>query len=309
MPFTEADWDTLITRILEKECMPIIGAGASAPRLPLGDGLALELARKLLKHPAPNPMTLEQVAQCLAVERHDAVFPKKEASRIIAARLALPYIGTTADPHEVLADLALPIYVTTNYDDLLTQALRSKNRPVVREYCRWNGILLETPSALEGNYEPRSDHPLVFHLHGHIHDPRSIVISEDDYLDFLVNLSRDVATANQTRKMLPICVRDGLKNFTLLFVGYRLRDINFRVILRGLLGPLLPSERSMSLTVQLPPREGTSEEEAFRIQGYLDDYFGWTMRLQVYWGTANQFMTDLQRRLSLASASQSLSHG
>jgi hypothetical protein len=300
MPFNEADWDTLVTRIIEKECIPIIGAGASVHRLPLGDGLAQELARRLKKHPPPNPMTLEQVAQCLAVERHDAVVPKKEAAKIIASRLAEPFDEVVSDPHDVLAELTLPIYLTTNYDDLMVQALKRRYRPFVREFCRWNGSLLETASAVEAAYEPKPEHPLVFHLHGHIQDPRSIVISEDDYLDFLVNLSRDLATANQTRKMLPICVRDGLKNFTLLFVGYRLRDVNFRVILRGLLGPLLPSERSMSLTVQLPPKEGSTEEEAARIKDYLDDYFGWTMRLQVYWGTAEQFMSELKQRLVAA---------
>ncbi len=299
MSFDDANWATLISRIQHGQCMPIIGAGASFPRLPLGDELARELKKILTKHSPPEWANLEQVAEYINVESKDGSRAKEAAAEYINNRLRRPVENAAADPHVTLAQLAQPIYLTTNYDNLLKQAFG--DREIVRETCRWNSTLLNLRSAMDGKYEPTRAKPLVFHLHGLTEMPKSMVLSEDDYLDFLVNLSRDLASVPK-RPMLPICVRDALKNFTLLFVGYSLKDINFRVILRGLLGPLLPSERCMSLTVQFHNSGSTSPEEEARLRAYLEEYFGWTMRLQVYWGTASDFMRELQTRLAAPPA-------
>ena len=129
-----------------------------------------------------------------------------------------------------------------------------------------------------------------------------MVVTEDDYLDFLVNTSKDLSmspTGPQQRVVLPLRIRTAITNTTLLFVGYRLADLNFRVILRGLLGSLEHSTRRISITVQLKP-EGPGaekEEEILRIQDYLERYFDWTFNLQVYWGPAHQFVRDLRQHL------------
>ena len=63
-----------------------------------------------------------------------------------------------------------------------------------------------------------------------------MVASEDDYLDFLVNVSKDLAispTGPNQRVMLPLPIRTAVSTTTLLFVGYSLADVNFRVMLRS----------------------------------------------------------------------------
>jgi SIR2-like domain len=170
---------------------------------------------------------------------------------------------------------------------------------------RWNKLLLEQQtSAFDAGYEPTVASPVVFHLHGRSDIPESIVVTEDDYFDFLVNISKDLAVSpagTQQKAALPLRIRSALRNTTLLFVGYRLADFNFRVILRGLLGAIEQSTKRISIAVQLRPESGdgkNAEEEVERTQKYLEQYFDWTLNLQVYWGPAEDFGRELQNRLS-----------
>jgi len=89
-------------------------------------------------------------------------------------------------------------------------------------------------------YEPDPFNPVVFHLHGSDENEDSLVLTEDDYLDFLVNMSRN-------ERMLPPRIERALTEASLLFIGYRLRDVNFRVIYRGLVQKLDGSRRRLSI--------------------------------------------------------------
>jgi hypothetical protein len=302
MPFTEADWDTLLTRIGSKQCIPIIGAGASVPRLPLGKQLASDLSKHIKDHQPPDGTSLEQVAQHIVIERKDSLFPKTKVTEILKDYLDKPYTKTTADPHTRLARLKLPIYITTNYDTLLEDAIRVEARPFVSEYCRWNNSLATAARSTldDGKYAPAADKPLVFHMHGHLDHPESLVLSEDDYLDFTVNMSRDLVRASR-RPILPFCLRRGFKNSTLLFIGYALTDIDFRILLRGLLGSIQPAERKMSLTVQYDPNKTGNAQAGQRLREYIEGYFGWSVSLQVCWGSAEDFLTELSERLASTS--------
>ena len=300
MSFT--DWDTLLRRIKNKACTPFVGAGASAAFLPLGGSLAQQLAREF-NYPLADNQDLARVTEFVAVTKKDGMAPKdriREAFQTVAG----PNPEDKSDIHRVLASLDLPIYLTTNYDDFMFKALRAAGKDANREVCRWNKLLLEQePSAFDSGYDPTSANPVVFHLHGRADIPESIVVTEDDYLDFLVNISKDLAvspTGSQQRAALPVRIRSAIRNTTLLFVGYRLADLNFRVIHRGLLGSIEQSTKRISIAVQLRPetRDGkAAEEEVNRMQDYLEQYFNWTLNLQVYWGPADDFARELQHRL------------
>lgn len=73
----------------------------------------------------------------------------------------------------------------------------------------------------------------------------------------------------------------------MLFIGYGLADWDFRVIHRGIVMAGEQSLRRLSVTVQLPQEPDATS--------YLDRYFG-SMRVRVYWGTAEEFMKELSRR-------------
>ena len=312
MPFT--DWGTLLSRIKNKACTPFIGARAAAAYLPLGGGLAQQLAQEF-SYPLADRQDLARVTEFVAVTKRDGMVPKDRIREVIQ-NAASPAFEDKSEIHRVLAGLDLPIYLTTNYDDFMFRALRSDGKDAKREVCRWNKLLLEQESsAFDTGYDPTPANPVVFHLHGRADIPESIVVTEDDYLDFLVNISKDLAvspTGAQQKAALPVRIRSAIRNTTLLFIGYRLADLNFRVILRGLLGSIEQSTKRISIAVQLRPDTSDRknvEDEVDRMQDYLEQYFNWTLNLQVYWGPAADFARELQKRLGGAVESNATSPG
>jgi len=281
MRMRDADWNLMLARIGDGVCTPFLGAGAAAHALPLGGQIARRWATNH-GYPLEDAGDLARVSQFLAVHQDDAMYPKE----LLTTELqAVPATDITApnEPHAVLATLPLPLYITTNYDDSMYRALRAAGKEPRREVCRWNRspALAEEPSPLaDPHYAPTPANPLVYHLHGRLDLPESLVLTEDDYLDFLVAIARDP-------KLLPHRIQRGLAGSSLLFIGYRLADWDFRVIHRGLVAATEASLRRLSVTVQL------SDDEAAR--DYLDRYFA-ALKLRVYWGDARDFAADLRAR-------------
>lgn len=118
---------------------------------------------------------------------------------------------------------------------------------------------------------------------------QSLVLTEGDYLDFLIRLSRD-------QSLLPPPIRTALAGTSLLFVGYSLTDWNFRVLFRGLVGSLGASLGYTSIAVQLPPN--LSQIDMERARGYLNKYFDQLqqIRVSIYWGDVREFALELRQR-------------
>ena len=286
---TDTQWDILLTRIKEGHCTPFLGSGASWPTLPLGGTIAAEWADA---HDFPfkdERNDLPQVAQYLAVSSDEPMYPKELIARRLNTKETPDF--TPPEPHAVLARLPFPVYLTTNYDDFMYQALVAHGQKDPRwDICRWNASqkVLATPSALaEPGYEPSAARPLVYHLHGRRDIAESLVLTEDDYFDFLVGVSREAAVEAHQKVKLPARILEAL-SVSLLFVGYRLADWNVRVVHRGLIGSMEASLRRGSLTVQLEPEDMAQAE-------YLQSYFK-QMDVRVFWGTAEDFMGQLLRK-------------
>jgi len=288
MPNTleERDWKLLLRRIKDGKCTPFLGAGACFGVLPLGREIARKWAQEY-HYPLEDTSDLARVAQFLAVE-YDPMFPKEEILRLFE-NVAPPDFAAPDEPHGVLADLPLPVYMTTNYDGFMVRALKNRNKDPKRELCRWNKYIKGQSSVFDRGFHPTVANPVVFHLHGHDGLPESLVLAEDDYLDFLVNISRDT-------ELLPPRIQEALTGASLLFIGYRLADWSFRVLFRGLVAPMELSLRRISVTVQLPPKPANgSESTRQRAQAYLDKYFD-KIDVRVYWGTAREFSAELRKR-------------
>jgi len=281
----DRDWDSLLRRIKDGNCTPFLGAGACAGFIPLGSEIAQGWAQEH-GYPLSDPWDLARVAQFLAIKR-DPMFPKDEIVSCFRT-VGLPDFDAPGEPHGVLADLPLPIYITTNYDDFMTQALRSRHRNPSRELCRWNSLVRDRPSVFDpgSSVEVSVANPVVFHLHGYTEVPESLVLTEDDYLDFLVSISRDL-------EIIPRRIEKALASTSLLFIGYRLADWNFRVLFRGLIGSLERSLGRIRVAVQLapePPDTGGITQE--QVQQYLEDYLAQD-DVRVYWGKASDFVQEL----------------
>jgi hypothetical protein len=272
----DADWEMLLRRIGDGQCLPILGPGVSVGALPLPAELADQWAA-LYGYPLEDRPDLARVAQFLAVQR-DPVFPKEAlVDEIMRAEPSEP-----DDTHRVLARLPLPLYLTTNYHDLMYRALQYQARAPRLEICRWTRRLALDPSlASDPSFRPTPPEPVVFHLHGHVRVPESLVLTDDDYLDFLVAVSRD-------ERLLPSHVRMALATSSLLFLGYRADDPAYRVLNRGLVMAVEGSLRRFSLTVQLAPDEPAARD-------YLQTYFA-SMNVGAYWGSPRDFVAELVER-------------
>jgi hypothetical protein len=291
----ETDWMLLLGRIREGKCTPFLGAGACYGTLPLGSKIAEDWARKE-EFPFEDCADLVKVAQFLSI-KYDAIHPK---DRLIEQfrNIAPPDFTEPFEPHRVLADLPLPIYITTNYDDFLFRALSqtkygNENKKPVREVCKWNQQLRERAGTrhrrgkLSGRLEGNVETPIIFHLHGHTQQAESMVLTEDDYLDFLINLARD-------DDLLPPRIQEAFASTSLLFVGYSLNDWNFRVLFRSVVGYLEKSLQRAHISVQLAPvKTNASEDERRNAEDYLNRYFD-NLNIRVYWGTAREFARELR---------------
>ena len=278
----DSDWHLLLSRIKNGACTPFLGAGACVGTLPLGGEIAAEWAAQH-DYPLEDAHDLARVAQYVGVAQDDAMYPKELLCADLVG-IAPPDFTAENEPHAVLADLPLSVYMTTNYDDFMAGALRAHGKNPRREICRWNTspALRAEPLVLggDGGFVPTVATPVVYHLHGHLGVPESLVLTEDDYLDFLVAVSRD-------EQLVPHEIQRALAGTSLLFLGYRLSDWDFRVIHRGLVMAGEPSLRRLSVTVQLPRSDPA--------RSYLDAYFG-AMKVRVFWGTADEFMVELRQR-------------
>lgn len=298
MPFSEVDWNTLLGRIKKVKCVPMIGAGANFGVLPLGGQLAEKLLEDYERIPTAkctlkDRTDLIRVTQYLAVVHKDSRVPKEKICEIILQGIT-PLVADD-EPHEVLADLDLPIYITTNYDDNMKSALERRGKKVAVEVCRWNDRMERQSAFDDPEYRPGPMNPLVFHLHGRANDAESIVATEEDYLDFMVEMSKGLsqreADAKKDEKkapMFPGVVLQALTG-TLLFVGYSLSDFNLKVILRALSFGLGP-RKIFGATVQY------NDDKLIASQEYLEQYFNFALSLSVYWGSSRDFVAKLRER-------------
>jgi SIR2-like protein len=155
------------------------------------------------------------------------------------------------------------------------------------EYC---GTLAYNPET-DARYKPTPTNPLVYHFHGHMAWPASLVVTEDDYFEFLLNLAKEPPPF-----VLP-CIDKGLGDGELLFLGYKLRDWDFRVLLRLLANTLREGAHS-HIAVQLGPRsraEAADQRKAENAKRYLGTYLD-KRYIKVFWGTCQEFIAELNRR-------------
>jgi len=188
------------------------------------------------------------------------------------------------DVHRVLASLNLPLYVTTNCDSFMVEALAACGKTPLREVCPWYEELDSSPSRFEEEtpYKPTSDAPLVYHLFGTDLEIASLVITEDDYLDFMVKISE--------KRRVPDYIRGVLASSSLMFVGYSLQDWEFRVLMRGLVATLDRRLTVNDVAVQL---EDVGEADAAAVQDFLQKYFQHA-KINVFWGSTAQFIAELR---------------
>ena len=272
----EGDWDVLLSRIRAGECLPVIGAGVSGTALPTPEEIAQQWAAAY-RYPLEDRHNLAGVTQFMAVTR-DPLFPKEA----LVSEIQRASSTNVSETHRVLAGLPLPLYLTTNFDNLMYEALQHQGRLPRLEICRWTARL-EPETGPGGTasdpIEPTLDRPVVFHLYGHVRAPESLVLTEDDHLDFLV-------AASKNDRLFPRPVRAALARCSLLLIGHSFGD--YRVLNRVVLNAKANLGSISSIVTPAP-----ADSEA---RNYASAYFSSRM-IRAYWGDPDEFATELRQRL------------
>ena len=301
VPSRSAENNSRLTALAENlvatTCTPFLGSGASAPHIPTGGGLAADWAKKF-GYPFPDTGNFARVMQYVTTMRYagDADTVKQRLAQEYFANPPLPDFSGLHQVHRVLAECSLPLYVTTNYDDYMFRMLdQMPSRRPRRDISPWyvaDPREAHPPSPLgpRNQYEPSADEPLVFHLHGHHSVPRSLVLTEDDNIDYLVREAGDTRAKGALPHVVPDYVRGRLRTTPLLFLGYSLQDWTFHVLFRRLLYGA-PRKRN-HVSVQIDPSRPGSGQESQYVEKYLAGQNIW-----IFWESTEVFMSKLVMRL------------
>lgn len=304
----------VIRNIKRGRCTPLIGPGLVEPILGSMHDIAGRWAEQFRYPMSPNEReSLPQVAQFLSVHQ-DARFPFDELEEILIKHIRTRFasdlpealqkgnaglnklmdaLGSKrresdpVDPFKALAELPLPIYITANQDNLLESALRAAGREPHKLLCPWNEYIEQNSS--EYTDEPTAEKPLVFHLFGSWDEPDSIVLTEDNYFDFLIGV-----TSN--KDIIPEQVRLALSDSSLLFLGFQTEAWDFRVLYRSILAQPGSTRRSQyaQIAAQVEPEDGRILEPQ-GARTYLEEYFGKGADIDIFWGSPQEFLTELMQ--------------
>jgi hypothetical protein len=302
----DKDWIRLVDQLKNGACTPLLGAGAApgASRASRsGDGVHATPPNLLdgldsLLGPAAAEGDSELPAASDAAHRREPAFLRQRVADEVEALLP-PDFEAPAEPHTLLSRLPLPVYLTTNFDGFLTHALRREGRNPRSAICPWNAST-ESAGSRAAEEEllrfPTASDPVVYHLHGSSRQPGSMVVTEEDHLEFLLALAADRGSG---RQLIPTQLRPALTTRPLLFLGYDLHDWTFRFLFHGLLRTVAAMEPRRRAVLQLaPPAPGDQPERAAAVQHYLTGYFQ-RWNIAVFWGDLTEFCAALGARLEM----------
>ena len=219
----------------------------------------------------------------------------------VAHRLQYPHDPSVKNILDILGDLPLPLYLTTSYHDFLSRALVNAGKNPRREIGIWQEDLSAIiPSIFKLNqkgYDPNyhikePQEPTVYHLLG-VDDPEFlpyIVLTEDDYLSFLLNTPK--YKGKPEIDLIPVNIRKHLAPSTLLLIGFHLNDWDFKVLFHSLLKDGNKSLRGTSVAIQLSPDEDRYGNNNEKIRQFLESYFG-NEQFAIHWGTTEEFLQDI----------------
>jgi hypothetical protein len=208
---------------------------------PRGSSLAESLAEQCGfagRFPRDDPKNLQRVALCyerqfsrnaLINELKKAVDVDKKPSPILHA----------------LAELDFPLVITTNYDQLFEKALRKGKK----EKDPFVGIYqVREERATDFSGVPTSQKPFIFKMHGDIGVPESIVITDEDYIQFVLRMSD-----KDPFHPVPMTFRYHFQRWPTLFIGYSLLDSNLRLLFKTLRWKMDRSEPPDTYSVDVSP--------------------------------------------------------
>lgn len=233
---------------------------------------------------------------------------KGEAKKTLGELLQVACEKSLADPENPYTNLAkLPasIYLNASYEPLLFRSLKASGRTPEALMCSWRGEGVPQQPQPK-TVTPTAEAPWVYHVFGLYGRPDTMVLTEDDFFDYLIATSR-------LDLLMPKLV-GRLMQCSLLFLGFRLDDWRFRVLFRMIV--TRQGTETMKLLshvgVQVNPDE-QSMADVERARKYMESYFQGgsdAPEISIYWGSAADFLKELnQHRLEMPEETVAVTQG
>lgn len=194
-----------------------------------------------------------------------------------------------ADPLRLLAQLPIKIYITTSYFTFLERALEAEGKTPRTQICFLSGgkSTVKREHLPDPDYVPTSANPAVYHFFGLEDYKDTLILSEDDYMNFLMNAIEEI----NSQDIYPTPLRLALPDSRFILLGYKLRDWDFRTVFRFILKIRKPIMAKPSIAIQLKPNLGKKDFEAKSLE-YLEHYFG-GHKFRVEWTSTENFIYEL----------------
>jgi len=279
-----------------------------------------------IEYPLPDDSNLARVAQYFQIHKQQNIVnkAKKEYLNFLKAYLLnpnspkdVPRLGLDADFSKIVSDLGYPtfpdgiedplrqlaklplrVYITTSYFNFLERALILEGKEPRSQVCSWSGGKAEGAYLPDPNFEPDTKNPAVYHLFGLENYPTTLVLSEDDYMNWQISVAEELSqqNTNTTVPGIPLRLRAALADTEtqLMILGYNLQDWEFRVLFRFISRYRKENYLPPSTVIQLKPRPKNTKYEQNAL-GYLQQFFN-INRSNVRWTTAETFIHKLSEK-------------
>lgn len=208
-------------------------------------------------------------------------------------------VASSPDLWANLAKLNAKIYYTTDPTDGLYKELDNRGRNPLRIIGGMADSWWDDPTVVQRLLESNQQRTLVIHYLGHLHDPKTLVLTEDDFLELLLSMENRLHGCKDL-------ISNYSKDKRVLFLGFDLQDWEFQIALRGLAmrNNVLRQFASMSeqrikmqsgnhplVAVQLTPHEDEIWQPDVALK-YLQRYLR-KSHAQVYWCDSAEFLRQI----------------
>lgn len=241
-PAYEETLNYISEKVAEHQCILFLGSAVHVPSPdltkydypkekspPVGSKLAKDLADKS-DYPGEDWWNWQRVAQHFESKKTRFRLVEEIKEAVHKDRVPSPIL-------HMLVDMEFPIVITTNYDHLYEQALdmKAEKEKAGGEAASEYDVSIYSPNVtakiktVDCSPNPDKERPFILKIHGDVSKPESIVVTDEDYIQFVLRMSDKHPHHPFGKNVLTHLIK-----WPTLFIGYSLTDYNLRLLFKTL---------------------------------------------------------------------------
>jgi hypothetical protein len=235
----DLQWASLAESVRTGSCVLVLGPDVSAtPKTDSKESISVRDAfcHFLTEQLREAKLTVDETAMFALAQLYED-WPNLVDLKNVSANFFRNAPFNPGETHLQLALCPFSLILTTCHDNLFETALSVQQKSPSKYWYHYRG---EQRDNLELDNRPNADAPIVYHLYGSFEKPPSLVLTENDLLEFITAIISG-------RPKLPDSLKSLLRNKTFLFVGFGIRHWYVRVLLKLLIRAIGISNSAFAL--------------------------------------------------------------